>query len=238
MIDQAGTYRSKERLLGDLSKALHFSAESLEINRKGRLSAEQIKLFGFRCVRPAFLASTFLFLPLLLWIALTSAQQQVPFMSAATIFLDELLHYGQSAEAHGRIGALLRIGSTALSLGLGFLIASRFPFALYFDLLDGTLYIKEGRIVAREEQTLRTNGRDPIEKYFFDMKTDRYQVNLAAFRAIENGAAYVVYILPRSQTLVSLEPKVNKPNLQPDPAEASAAEPNVLREASSDQRIA
>lgn len=234
MIEHASTYRSKEHVLGDLSRALHFSAESLEINRKGRLSAEQIRQFGFRCVRPAFLASIFLFLPLLLWIALTSAQQQAPFMSAASIFFDELLHYSQSVEEHGRIGALLRIGSVVLSLGLGFLVASRFPFGLYFDLLDGTLYIKEGRIVAREEQTLRANGRDPIEKYFFDIKTDRYQVNLAAFRAIENGSAYIVYILPRSQTLVSLEPKVNELKVN----EPNAAEPNVPREAPPDQRIA
>ena len=89
-------------------------------------------------------------------------------------------------------------------------MASRFPFALYFDILDGTVFVQEGRLIAREEQTLRPNGRDPIEKYFLDMKADRFQVNLAAFRAVESGALYLVYLLPRSQVLVSLEPKITK----------------------------
>jgi hypothetical protein len=33
-------------------------------------------------------------------------------------------------------------------------------------------------------------------------------VNLAAYRALEPGSIYVVYILPRSELLVSIEPKV------------------------------
>jgi hypothetical protein len=70
--------------------------------------------------------------------------------------------------------------------------------------------IKEGIIVCRKYQTLRSNGRDPVEKYFLDIKTERFEVNLAAFRAVENGAMYLVYLLPRSQVLVSLEPKVPK----------------------------
>lgn len=218
MSDHAGTFRSKEHVLGDLAKALHFSPESLEVNRKGRLSAEQIKRLAFRCLRPALLTSIFLFMPLFLWIALTSAQRQVPFLTAASIFFNELLHFADSTEEHGRFGAVLRLGSVVLSLGVALFAAYRFPFALYFDLLDGALYVREGRIVAREEQTLRANGRDPIEKYYFDMKTDRYEVNLAAFRAIENGGVYLVYLLPRSQVLVSLEPKIAADKLAADKA--------------------
>jgi hypothetical protein len=32
-------------------------------------------------------------------------------------------------------------------------------------------------------------------------------VNLAAYRAIEDGAVYLLYILPRSRQLVAIEPK-------------------------------
>jgi len=201
-------FRSKEQVLSDLAKALHFSPETLEINRKGRLASEQIKRLAVRCVRSALLISIFLFLPLFLWMVLTSAREQVPLLSAAPLLFKDLLHLGDSAEAHGRFGALLRLVTVLGGFAIGIYLLYRFPFALYFDLLDGTVFAREGRIVAREEQTLRSNGRDPVEKYFFDMKTDRFDVNLAAYKAVENGGLYRVYLLPRSQVLVSLEPKV------------------------------
>jgi hypothetical protein len=202
-------FRTNEQVLYDLSKALHFSPETLETNRRGRLASEQIKRLAVRCIRPALLTSIFLFLPLFLWTALTSAREQVPLLSAAPMLFKDLLHLSDSIEAHGKFGALFRLGSIFVGLGIGIYMLSRFPFALYFDLLDGTVSTREGRIVAREEQTLRSNGRDPVEKYFFDIKTERFDVNLAAYRAIEPGALYLIYLLPRSQVLVALEPKVS-----------------------------
>lgn len=211
-------FRSSQQVLDDLFKALHFSSEILERNRKGCLAAEQIKSLAVRCIQPAFLAFIFLLLPLLLWIPMISAQQQVSFLAAAPILFDDLSHLSQSIEAHGRFSALFRLGTVLLGAGLAVFMASRFPFALYFDILDGTVFVREGRLIAREEQTIRPNGRDPIEKYFLDMKGDRFQVNLAAFRAIESGALYVVYLLPRSQVLVSLEPKIAKQKAQDESA--------------------
>ncbi len=207
MSENTSAFRSKEQVLEDLSKALHFCEDSLIRNREGRIAAEQIKWLAVRCIKPAVLASLLLFVPLFMWISMTAAQQQVSFISAAPIFFDELTHFGQCAEAHGKIGAILRLGTVVIGLGLGFFFAARFPFALYFDLLDGTVFCRDGRIIAREEQTMRQNGRDPVEKYFFDLKGDRFQVSLAAYRAIENGGFYTLYLLPRSQVLVSLEPK-------------------------------
>ena len=67
-------FRTNEQVLHDLSIALHFSRETLAINRKGRVSSEQIKRLAMRCIRHAFLTSIFLFVPLFLWTALTSAQ--------------------------------------------------------------------------------------------------------------------------------------------------------------------
>ena len=210
MTEHVPSFRSKEQVLADLGKALHFSEDALDRNREGRVAAEQIKHLAVRCVRPAILASLFLFLPLFMWISTTAAQQQVPFLAGAPLFFDDLLHFGQSVEAHGRISTIFRLATVLISLGLGGFFAARFPLALYFDLLDGTVYAREGRVIAREEQTLRPNGRDPIEKYFFDLKGDRFQVNMAAFRAIENGGLYAIYLLPRSQALVSLEPKTTE----------------------------
>jgi hypothetical protein len=203
-------FRSSEQVLNDLYKALHFSPEALAINRKGRVSSQQIKRLAVRCIRHAFLASVFLFVPLFLWSALTSAQQQVSLFSAPPLLFNDLLHLSDSVEAHGRFGALFRLVTILGGLAIGLYMVSRFPFALYFDLLDGAVFVREGRIIAREEQTLRSNGRDPVEKYFLDIKTERFEVNLAAYRAVENGGMYLVYLLPRSQVLVSLEPKAAK----------------------------
>jgi len=202
-------YRTQEQVLYDLSKALHFSPETLEINRKGRLGSDQIKRLAFRCIRPALFISIFMFLPIFLWLTLTSAKEQVDLISSAQILFKDLTHLSDSIETHGKIGAFFRLGSILGGLGLGFFMLYRFPFGLYFDLIEGAVTTREGRIVAREEQTLRGNGRDPVEKYFFDMKTDRFSVNLAAYRAVENGGVYLVYLLPRSKELVSLEPKIS-----------------------------
>ena len=53
---------------------------------------------------------------------------------------------------------------------------------------------REGRVVAREEQINRDNGRDPIEKYFFSLRYLNMPVNLAAYRALEAGSIYIVYL--------------------------------------------
>jgi hypothetical protein len=78
-------------------------------------------------------------------------------------------------------------------------MAFRVPLMLYFDLLDRKVEAKEGRVVAREEQINRANGRDPIEKYFFSLRYLNMPVNLAAYRALEAGSIYIVYLLPRSE---------------------------------------
>ena len=82
---------------------------------------------------------------------------------------------------------------------------------MYFDLLAREVVAREGRVIAREEQTLRPNGRDPIEKYYFDVKDKRYDVNHAAYKALENGSNYLMYVLPRSGVLVAMEPKIIQP---------------------------
>jgi hypothetical protein len=80
---------------------------------------------------------------------------------------------------------------------------------LYFDLLDRKVEAREGRVVASEEQINRPNGRDPIEKYFFSLRYLNMPVSLAAYRALEAGSLYIVYLLPRSELLVSIEPKMD-----------------------------
>jgi len=208
VIEDVSIYRSKEKVLFDLSKAMHFSPESLEQNRRGKISAEQFKQYISRCVRSVVMTSACFLAPFLIWTSMTAARQQVSLDAAFRVFLSQLVHVGGLIEAQGKFGALTEVGSTLILLGLAFYFASRFPLALYVDLLERSVVTKEGRVVAREEQTMRPNGRDPIERYYFGIKGDYYDVSAAAFRAIENGSVYKLYLLPRSQVLISMEPKV------------------------------
>ncbi len=209
MIEDATIYRSKEQVLCDLAKALEFSAESLESNRKGRLSPDQTKRLAKRCATPAGLAVVLAWAPFLVWSYLISASQQIPFGAAVPVLLHELAHVKELFEAHGKMGGALMLGSFIISLGLAVLVATRVPIALYFDLLDRKVIKSEGRVVAREETTNRENGRDPIEKYYFSLRFLNMPVNLRAYRALEAGSVYLVYLLPRSEELVSIEPKID-----------------------------
>jgi hypothetical protein len=208
MLETSTMYRTKEQVLVDLSKALRFSPESLEANRKGKLTAEQVKQFSGRCFQPLVLAVIFAAAPLLIWAGMISMHEHVSLESAVPTFLGQFQHMKEMVEAHGKIGVVLRLGSMLLGLGIAFLYVSRLSPGLYFDLIDRKVIVKEGRITAREEQLMKSNGRDPVETYFFNYKLQSYKVNLAAFRAIENGSVYLLYLLPRSDTLVSIEPKM------------------------------
>jgi hypothetical protein len=209
VIEDATIFRSKEQVLYDLSMALHFSPESLEENRKGRLSKEQVKQLSGRCIRPAILTLLFAIGPFLVWTSITAGRQQLSFWNAFPALLTELSHVKDLFEAHGEMGGLIMLGSIIISLGIAVFMASTVPLRLYFDLLDRKAESREGRVVSREETTNRPNGRDPIEKYFFSLRYLNMPVNLAAYRALEAGSIYIVYLTLRSEILVSIEPKID-----------------------------
>jgi hypothetical protein len=213
VIEDATTYRSKEQVLYDLSKALHFSPESLEANRQGHISKEQSKQFLSRCLPPAILTPVFAIAPFVIWAWITAARQQLSFVAAFPVLFTELAHVKDLFEAHGKMGGVIMLGSIFLSLALAVFMASRVSLALCFDLVDSKVEVREGRVVAREEQINRPNGRDPIEKYFFSLRYLNMPVNLAAYRALEAGSIYIVYLLPRSELLVSIEPKIDEATL-------------------------
>jgi hypothetical protein len=208
VIEDSSTYRSKEQVLLDLSKALHFSPASLEANRKGQLSKEQVKNLAGQCVQPAVLAVVLLLGPIIVWTVIESGRLQLSFDAALPALFAELAHVHDLTEAHGKFGGAIMLGSIVVSLALGAFMALRVPLPLYFDLLDRKVEAREGRVVAREETINRENGRDPIEKYFFSLRYLNMPVNLAAFRALENGSIYIVYLTQRSEMLVSIEPKM------------------------------
>ncbi len=92
MIEDATTFRSKEQVLYDLSKALHFSPETLEANRKGRLSKEQVKqlspqLHSARGPDACFRRGAFA-----IWTWITAGRQQLSLGNAFPALLTELTH--------------------------------------------------------------------------------------------------------------------------------------------------
>jgi hypothetical protein len=208
--EDAAHYRSKAQVLYDLSKALQFSPESLEANRKGQLSKEQAKKFSSKCIQPVVLTVLFAVAPFIAWTRITSTRQQISFFAAFPALITELTHMNDLFEAHGKLGGAIMLGSILISLVIAALLAFRVSSALCFDLLDRKVIMKEGRVVAREEQINRANGRDPIENYFFSLRYLNMPVNLAAYRALEAGSIYLVYLLPRSEHLVSIEPKMDE----------------------------
>ena len=209
MTEDATIFRSKEQVLCDLAKALGFSPESLESNRKGKLSKDQAKKLSQRCWKPAILTLVFAIAPFLIWTRMESSREQISFLAGFPVLIGEFAHVKTLFEAHGKMGGAMMLGSFLISLGIAVLFASRIPFGLCLDLLEGRVLTQEGRVTAREEQINRPNGRDPIEKYFFSLRYLSMQVNLAAYRAIENGSIYLLYLLPRSEELVSIEPKMD-----------------------------
>ena len=208
MIEDAIVFRSKEQVLCDLSKALPFSPESLEENRKGRLSKEQAKQLSSQCIRPAVLIFFFAVAPFVVWTWITAGRDQLSFANAFPALLNELTHIKDFFEAHGKMNGIVMVGSIFLSLAMAAFMLFRMPFALYFDLLGREVETRVGRVVSREETTNRENGRDPIEKYYFSLRHLNMPVNLAAYRALESGSIYLVYLTVRSQILVSIEPKM------------------------------
>jgi hypothetical protein len=210
MTDEATGYRSKDQVLFDLARAFPFSPEALEANRQGKLAKDQFKQYIGRCTRPTVMGLVCLLAPVLFWTGITKTRMQISFDAAFPEYLNNLIHVNQLIELIGKWSAFAELGSTILFFGIAAFVLSRVSPALYFDILDGTVVAEEGRLIARENQTMRDNGRDPIEKYFFSLKSKYYEVNLAAYRALESGSMYRLYLLPRSDVLVSLEPKLTR----------------------------
>jgi len=226
VVEDATRFRTKEQVLYDLSQALRFSPDSLEANRKGRLSKDQVKQLAPQVVLPTILTFALAVGPLAAWTYITAGRQQLSFINAFPALINELTHVHDLFEAHGKVGGVMMLASILVPLAIAAFMLLRLPIMLYFDLLDRKVEARDGRVVAREEQINRANGRDPIEKYYFSLRYLNMPVNLAAYRALEAGSLYIVYLLPRSELLVSIEPKMDDAPLALTPPNQPLQAPN------------
>ena len=202
-------WRTKEQVLRDLSKAFHFSASSLEQNRKGKLAADQFLPMLVQFLRPIGMAVGCIVAPFLAWSLLIAFSGNTSFSDAVGTVFSKALHPKDLFEELGLVRSIAIIKATLGCIGFGIYKAMGISFGMYFDLIERAVIIKEGRIEGREEQIFRDGGRDPLEHYYFDMKTQRFDVTREAYLAIDSGAAYAVYMLPRSRKLVAVEPKTS-----------------------------
>jgi len=210
-------WRSKEQILRDLAKAFHFSASSLAANRRGKLAWGQIRSTFFVLVRPLVFAAGFVLAPLFLWTVLAMLDGRG---SSAESFTYVMSCLASPADLWADLGGLkttLALIITLTGLVVGAIFAGRFSVALYFDLIDRVVLIREGRVESSEHELLRKNGKDPVENYYFHFKSEKFPVSRKAFKALDCGAAYYLYVLPRSRRLVAVEPKI-RPSDPPDGA--------------------
>ena len=169
---------------------------------------EQWQRLFMKFLRPVLIAATFILGPFGIWALIGCMNGSSLGESLDHVFF-VAFQPKQLFQEHGMFVSGFILAVTLGGFIMGLRKASHIPMGLYFDLIERKVIAKEGRIEGREEQVFRTGGRDPIESYHFDLKTERFEVPSAAVQALDNGAAYCVYILPRSRVLVSIEPKVD-----------------------------
>ena len=208
-------WRSKQQILRDLAKAFRFSANSLEANRRGKLAPEQLRSTFLELVRPLVFGAGCVLAPLALWTVMVMMDRRTSPSESFSYVISCMISPANVFETLGYFKATIAALATLAGLIGGVWFFKRFSIGLYFDLLEHTVVIREGRVESSEHEVLRKSGKDPLEQYYFHHKNEKFPVSRQAFLAIDCGAAYYIYFLPRSRRLVAVEPKIG-PTDSPD----------------------
>ena len=201
------TVRSAEQLGFDLAKAFHFSVTDLRSFRKGILPITSCQVLFQKVVRPLFTSAALTLVPLFGVAYLVSSSHHCSISDGLLIIFSSIRHIQELAENEGWFRTVLYFVLGLGLVGFGGYYATRIPMDLLGDILAKQVKCIDGRVTAREiEKTGRK--RDELPDYFFEMKQCTFPVDRRAFVAIDSGGAYRVYYLPRSRTLVAIEPSV------------------------------
>jgi hypothetical protein len=202
------TVRSAEQLGFDLAKALQFSVTDMRAFRKGILPATSCQVLFSRVLSPLLKSAALTLLPLFAVAFLISSSHHSSLSEGVLLFFSRIGHIQDLAETEGWFRTVLYFVVGLVLLGLGVRQALLFPLGLLGDILAKRVRNLDGRVKAREEEKDVGKKRDDVVNYYFEMKQTSFQVNRRAFLAIDSGGAYRVYYLPRSRTLVAIEPSV------------------------------
>lgn len=202
------TVRSAEQLGFDLAKAMQFSVTDLRAFRKGILPAASCQVLFSKVVHPLLKSAALTLLPLFGMAFLISSSRHCSLSEGLAILFTIVGHIKEFAENEGWFRTVLYFAAGLGLLGLGAYQATRIPLDLLADIIAKRVRSLDGRIMTREEEVDVGKKRDDVINYYFDMKVCTFKVDRRAYLAIDSGGGYRVYYLPRSRTLVAIEPSV------------------------------
>lgn len=201
-----------ENLLLVLGKALDFSAADLLENRKGVLSNDQLaRLSRTHVYFPLLAIVISLLTPLFLRIAwLYFAEDRGAFRFLQQAFYDPTtIARGLKHGIEEPLPILFWVVLCIFPLS-AIHYSFRMPWVLFFDLLRRRVS-KETGLASNRWAEHRLRGRkgregDLISRYDYIINEKRFKVSRAAFEALAPSLEYNLYYLPRTRTVVSIEP--------------------------------
>jgi hypothetical protein len=200
--------RSAEQIASDLGKAMQFSMQDLHAARKGILPLSTFQPLLGTVLRPLARAAGFILIPWVTAAYFASSHNNCSIFQGLAIVFTNLGHIPDFAKDHGWFRTVLYIKALFLPTGYGFYCATKVPFDLVRDMLGKRVRSAEGRVTLREEDKKVPGKRDEVSFYYFHMKERTFHVSRKAFLAIDDGGSYRAYFLPRSHTLVAIEPSI------------------------------
>jgi len=207
-MDHLETVRSAEQLASDLAKAFQLSITDFRAFRKGILTTTSCQVLFNKVVGPLLKSAALTLLPFFAVAFFISSSRHSSLSDGVLILFSRIGHIRDLAETEGWFRTVLYfLGGLAL-LGMGAYQATRIPLDLLADILAKRVRNIDGRVTAREEDKDIGKKRAEVTYYYFEMKQCTFQVDRRAFLALDSGGAYRVYYLPRSRTLVAIEPSV------------------------------
>ncbi len=198
--------RSAHQVACDLGKSLRCSDADLLLLRQGILPAASWNLLLGKVLQPLVKSGILTLAPLLAAAFLASSSHHCSLSEGLPIVISEIRHMGDLVETEGWFRTILYAATGLALLGFGIYYATRIPLDLLADVLAKRVRSVEGRVTAREEERKVRGKRDEVTYYLFEMKEGAFSVSRATFLALDSGGPYRVYYLPRSRTLVGIEP--------------------------------
>jgi hypothetical protein len=202
------TVRSAEQLGFDLATALQFSIKDLRAFRKGILPAASGQVLFSKIAKPLLRSAALTLVPLFGVAFLISSSHHSSISDGLLMVFASVGHIKELADTEGWFRTVLYFLGGLTLLGLGAYQATRIPMDLAGDILVKRVRSLEGRVTSREEEINVGKKRDDVVNYYFEMKHCKFEVSRRAYLAIDSGGAYRVYYLPRSRTLVAIEPSL------------------------------
>jgi hypothetical protein len=208
VIDHHDTVRSAEQIGFDLAKAIQFSMQDLNAARKGILPLSTFQPLLGTALKPLVRAAAFILIPWVTAAYFASSHNNCSIFQGLAIVFSNLGHLPEFAKDHGVFRTILYIKALFLPTGYGIYGVTKVPFDLLRDMLGKRVRSAEGRVTVREEDKKVHGKRDEVSFYYFHLRERTFEVSRKAFLAIDDGGSYRVYFLPRSNTLVAIEPSV------------------------------